>query len=67
MGLGKDGEMNMSLMINHELLPKEALAKISERQQSYIDEFIFVWFSPTKIEAWYANECLATWNGKGWV
>lgn len=57
----------MSLMIHHDLLPKKALKKISKRQRSYIDEFIFLWKSEENIEAWYAGELLAAWNGSEWV
>jgi len=67
-------------MISPDLLPKKALNLISQTQQSYtievgvffctrliaIDEFIFLWYSPTKIDAWYADELLATWDGEGW-
>jgi len=48
-------------------LPKKALSQISKRQQSYLDEFRFFAIKGCKVEAWYAGELLAVWDGKKWV
>lgn len=53
--------------ISHRDLPKAAWKKISAAQKSYIDEFKFYERTNGDIEAWYAGELLAVWNGKGWV
>jgi len=47
-------------------LPKPALALISRRQRSYLDEFVFFQLPYGYIEGWYAGELLALWNGKSW-
>ena len=48
-------------------LPKKALAAISKRQRSYIDEFVFKKYEDGSIEAHYGGEYLATWGGKSWI
>ncbi len=57
--------------ITAEELPPAALALMSDEQRSYLDEFEFRQCispaSPDRIEAWYAGQLLATWNGTGWV
>ena len=62
---GAHGSMLIPVISPNEL-PKEALELISSRQKSYIDEFSFYHYSDKHIEAWYAGEHLATWNGKAW-
>lgn len=57
-------EVSMKLKASE--LPKKALAKISKRQRSYIDEFTFFLFPSGIIQAWYANALLALWDGEGW-
>jgi hypothetical protein len=47
-------------------LPKKALSQISARQRSYIDEFKFFHAPGGGIDAWYAGELLAHWNGHEW-
>jgi hypothetical protein len=54
------------ILLTHTQLPPEALALISERQRSYIDEFTFYKRSNGHIDAWYAGELLSTFNGFGW-
>jgi hypothetical protein len=53
--------------IDHIFLPPEAWDLISLQQQSYIDEFSFYREDDDYIEAWYADELLAIWNGMSWV
>jgi hypothetical protein len=55
----------MKRLIKHTDLPSEAWQAISETQQSYIDEFSF-YQTNNGIEAWYAGEWLATWDGLAW-
>ena len=56
--------------MSHEItfadLPDRAKDLISPEQQSYIDEFTFI-YDEGYIEAWYAGELLAYWNGSGWI
>ena len=47
-------------------LPLKARNRISRRQRSYIDEFTFFERLSGNIEAWYAGELLAVWDGIGW-
>jgi hypothetical protein len=47
-------------------LPKEAQDLISEDQKTFLDEFHFWKDSFGYIEAEYAGELLATWDGHGW-
>jgi hypothetical protein len=56
----------MKQIINHTELPKKAWNAISKEQQSYIDEFTFYEDDDNCIEAWYAGELLAYWEGKRW-
>lgn len=54
--------------IKFEELPEAAKNGISDDQQSYADEFIFVLHEKTgMIEAYYAEELLAVFDGKVWV
>jgi len=55
----------MAKEIAFDKLPQAAKDLISEEQKSYIDEFKFYMRHPY-IEAWYADELIATWNGKAW-
>jgi len=49
-------------------LPQEALDAISEEQKSYLDEFEFIQLAEdNRIEAWYAGDLLACWDGEGWT
>jgi len=57
----------MRKLITFQDLPMRAQKLISKRQQSYIDEFTFFWQSPRFIEAWYAGELLAVFDGRGWL
>ena len=50
-----------------ESLPQEAQRLISEMEEHYTDEFTFYWFADDDIEAWFAGDIMAIWNGKGWV
>jgi hypothetical protein len=47
-------------------LPIQAKKLISNEQWSYIDEFCFYQLDNGLIEAHYANQKLATWDGKSW-
>jgi hypothetical protein len=60
---GKD----MSNKISYKDLPATAWAKISERQKTYIDEFSFYKQKDGSIQAYYAGELVATWDGKSWI
>lgn len=51
--------------ISYSELPDEAQALISDEQRTFIDEFTFVW-NDGLIEAWYAEEILAVFDGHGW-
>lgn len=53
--------------IDYLMLPSEAWKLIDVQQQSYIDEFSFYREDNDYIEAWYADELLAIWNGSGWI
>lgn len=48
-------------------LPQEAQALIGDEQKTYLDEFRFWQDSFGYIEAEYADELLATWDGHGWM
>jgi hypothetical protein len=48
-----------------EKLPEQAQALISDEQKSYIDEFTF-YYVDGLIQAHYAGELLAVWDGHGW-
>jgi hypothetical protein len=50
-------------------LPPEAMNKISKRQNSYIDEFIFYEYDTSRGKAYacyYAGEFLCVWQNQGW-
>lgn len=50
-----------------EQLSPAALASISERQRSYIDEFTFHQTSDDRYDAMYAGELIAIWDGEMWL
>lgn len=47
-------------------LPKKALAAISKRQRTYIDEFVFKQYADGLIEAYYAGDIVGYWDGRRW-
>lgn len=49
--------------ISYKQLPKKALAAISKRERSCIDEFEFREYKDGHIEAWYAGEFVGVWWG----
>ena len=54
--------------IEYQELPIEAQDLIDDQQKSYIDEFQFFYDNIShRIEAWYAGELLATYDGYGWM
>lgn len=58
------------MIISHLQLPIEALLLISERQRSYIDEFVFYQYhtrAGVVYLAWYADSFIAQWDGSAWI
>jgi hypothetical protein len=57
----------MKKLIEFKDLPAYAQDGFSEDQISYIDEFKFYLYENGNIEAEYANDPIAFWNGKEWI
>jgi hypothetical protein len=59
--------METRLKVDFRDLPTKAKRRMSKDQRSYADEFTFLRAHPRDIiEAWYAGELLAVWDGVDW-
>jgi hypothetical protein len=52
--------------IAYDKLPKKAIAAISKRQRTYIDEFVFRQYKNGLIAAYYAGDLVGVWDGRSW-
>lgn len=61
--------MNQGYVMSYKDLPKEVLNQISDRQKTYIDEFVFYMYETSRgkeYAAYYGGEFLCVWSNNRW-